>query len=190
MTNLLIGYVTGDFLQKLIDESDKWLFESKVELILQNSYMFQRKFKDYSDKKLKDFKIWHSMLDENIFSDVRVTCCNIIFCGLIVVCGIVLLGLCWPLFCCWYWCGQEFREDLFRSDMENLKARHIEVLGVGKIKRSINTESVKDEMEEKINKMKNVIDKIEKSQANMEKNIERLLDMNSEAHNGGRNEEN
>ncbi len=40
MTNLLIGYATGDFLDKLIRQAEHLLFKSKLRLILQYSYLF------------------------------------------------------------------------------------------------------------------------------------------------------
>ena len=40
MTNLLIGYATGDKLKQLIDKGKEQDFRSKVDLILQYSYMF------------------------------------------------------------------------------------------------------------------------------------------------------
>ena len=56
MTNLLIGYATGDFLGKLIQKGEQWVFKSTVELILQYSYMFPCLRERIYGRKLYDLK--------------------------------------------------------------------------------------------------------------------------------------
>ena len=162
MSNLLIGYVTGDFLQKLIDESDKWVFQSKVLLIFQYCYMLRGRPKKYHNTNVRDFKLWHSNFrqiwqdddDDETSCELCMICCFLLFC--------------WPLFLVCLWCGKTYwDEDLFQSDMTRLKTKHVNMSCTARINTANDTVSAKYEVGKKIDKIESMIDEMRKGHATM-----------------------
>ncbi len=161
MTNLLIGYATGDFLKQLIDESDKWVFESKVSIIHQYCYMFQSRSGMYHNKKIKDLKIWHSIFPREWGMGMTAKFC--------------LVCLFWPiLLCCWCFM-RDWDEDLYQSNWKKLKAKHSWIAGEGRRNKENVNLLTTDQMKIKMEEMKKVIDEMKNDQEIMKNKFEKLL---------------
>ena len=100
MMNLLIGVAVGD-IGELSQQGEQIAFRSKVDLILQYSFMFAGISKGIQDRKVEDITLWHTLDVSCMYNSCIQNLCNIL---------VYPLGI-----------NTDFKEEKFKSYLENLE---------------------------------------------------------------------